>query len=124
MACEIIWEEKGVLGKHSGTVTDQEVIEANDIMYADKRFERITYQISDYTEATDIQITPMDAKVIGTLDKTASQWNRERMRIAVVTKDEKFIPIVKTYFRGFEVTTWECRIFETLDMAYDWVRAD
>lgn len=124
MACEIIWEEKGILAKHSGTVTEQEVMIMNDTMYGDKRFETITYQISDYTEATNIQITPRDAKVIGTLDRTAAHWNLRRMRIAVITKDEKFVPVVKSYFREFEGTTWECGIFETLEMAYVWVKSD
>jgi hypothetical protein len=124
MACELIWEEKGVLAKHYGIVSEQEVMETNDEMYGDVRFETITYQISDYTEATNIQITPKDAKIIGTLDKTSSRWTSRKMKIVVVTKDEKFVPIVLTYFREFEGTTWECRIFETLEMAYEWVKPD
>ncbi|MEI7501043.1 MAG: hypothetical protein WCK84_11430 [Bacteroidota bacterium] len=124
MPCKIIWEEMGILAFHSGTVTDEEVKAGNDMMYGDKRFETIAYQISDYTEATNIQITPRDAKVIGALDKTASRWNRKKMRMAVVTKDEKFIPIVKTYFKEFEGTASECRIFESLDMAYNWVKSE
>ena len=115
MACKISWEEKGVLFTHSGTVTDQEVIMMNDIMYADIRFETIIYQIADYTRVTKNQITPADAKVIGTLDRVTSHWNSRRMRLAVITKDEKFIPIVKTYFKEFVETRWEGRIFETLD---------
>jgi len=46
------------------------------------------------------------------------------MRNIVVTKDEHFILIVKTYFKMFEGTKWECRIFETLELAYDWVNSD
>jgi len=47
MAYKIIWEENGILFKRTGTVTNQEVTEANDRVYGDKRFEVITYQISD-----------------------------------------------------------------------------
>jgi hypothetical protein len=124
MAYKIIWEEKGILVKHSGTVDEQEVMMINNIMYGDVRFETITYQISDYSDVTNNLITPTDAKVIGTLDRTSSRWTSKRMKNVVVSKDEKFIPIVRTYFREFEGTEWKCRIFETLEMAYEWVRMD
>jgi len=124
MASNIIWEEKGTLVKHSGTVTNEEVMEMNNIMYGDIRFESITYQIADYTKVTDNLITAADAKVIGTLDRTASVWSSKRMRLAVVTTDEKFVPIVKTYFKEFEGTEWVGRIFETLELAYDWVKSE
>ena len=124
MASKIIWEENGILVKHSGTVTNEEVMEINDIMYGDKRYESITYQIADYTEVTNNLLTAANAKVIGTLDRTSSVWNSKKMRLAVVTTDEKFVPIVKTYFKEFEKTDWEGRIFDTLEMAYDWVKSE
>ena len=124
MASKIIWEENGILVKHSGTVTNEEVMEINDIMYGDKRYESITYQIADYTEVTNNLLTAANAKVIGTLDRTSSVWSSKRMRLAVVTTDEKFVPIVKTYFKEFEKTDWEGRIFDTLEMAYDWVKSE
>jgi len=58
------------------------------------------------------------------LDKSSLRWNPKKMRIAVVTKDDRFVPIVKTYFKDFEGTAWECRLFETLVLAYDWVKSD
>jgi len=57
MAYEIIWEEKGILVKFSGTVDEQEVMTINNIMYGDKRFDAITYQIADYTDVTNNLIT-------------------------------------------------------------------
>jgi hypothetical protein len=71
MAYKIIWEEKGFVATFSGTVTEQEVKAVNDIMYGDKRFNTISYQMADYTDATDIRISPRDAKIIGVLDRTS-----------------------------------------------------
>ena len=124
MASKLFWEEKGILVKHSGTVTNEEVMKMNDIMYGDRRYESIIYQIADYTEVTTNLVTAADAKVIGTLDRTSSVWSSKRMRLAVVTNDEKFMPIVKTYFNEFEGTEWEGRIFESLDKAYEWVKSE
>jgi len=122
MAYEISWEESGILVRFFDIVTEQEVMAANDIMYGDARFETILYQISDYTEAVQILITPRDAKVIGTLDNSSSRWNQQPMKNAVVTKDEEFIPVVETYFKEFEGTPWQCRLFENLELAHDWVK--
>jgi len=124
MAHKIIWEENGILVKFSGIVTNEEVAIANDLIYGDIRFETISHQIADYTDATDIQITPFDAKVIGAIDRSSIRWNENKMQNIVVTKDENFIPIVKTYFAAFEGTKWKCKIFETLEMAYAWIKSD
>ncbi|MBE0648670.1 MAG: hypothetical protein IH596_12915 [Bacteroidales bacterium] len=122
MATKIFWEEHGILFKHSETITDEEVMRMNDIMYGDVRFESIVYQIADYTDVTSNLITEKDAKVISTLDKVSAQWSSQRMRLAVVTRDEKFIPVVEGYFKEFEGTFWEGMIFENLSDAYAWVK--
>jgi|APCry1669189101_1035198.scaffolds.fasta_scaffold12936_2 hypothetical protein len=43
MAYKIIWEENGILVKFSGTITNEDVALANDLMYGDRRFDAITY---------------------------------------------------------------------------------
>jgi len=50
------------------------------------------------------------------------RWNRSKMRIAVVTKDERFIPLVNDYFEQFKGTGMQGKILETLAKAYDWVK--
>ncbi len=122
MACKIKWFEHGTLFSHSDTVTDEEVKTFNDIMYGDRRFEHIRYQISDYSAVTDNRITVRDAKVIGTLDRTSSRWNNHPMKIAVVTTDENFIPIVVHYFSELNAMGWKTKIFNTLKEAQAWVK--
>jgi hypothetical protein len=122
MACEIVWHPKGILFIHSGTVTNEEVENANGIMYGDPRFERIEYQISDYLSVTNNLLTPVDAKVIGTLDSVSSHWNRRKMKIAVVSTDENFFPVIESYFRVITSRAgWEGRVFKTREEAFQWV---
>jgi hypothetical protein len=121
MACEIIWLDQGVLFRNSGTVDMQEVMDANNTMYGDIRYERIKFQISDYTEVTRNLLTGKEAEIIGTLDKSSSVWNTNMLNV-VVTKDPEFIPIVKRYFARLSDTNWECRIFGDLQEAYGWIR--
>ena len=124
MACEIIWEEWGILFNHSGTVDEQEALAMIGIMYADSRFDMLRYQISDFTKVTNNLLTFKDAKILGTLDRASSRWNTRRMRLAFITEDEKFIPIVEYYFKEFEGTLWEGKLFESLEIAYHWVNSD
>lgn len=121
MACNIVWQKDGILFDHSGTVTSLEVMSMNDVMYGDVRFNKIRYQISDYTKVTENLVNKDDAKVIGTLDKASSKWQKKKMKLAVVTQDEAFIPSVEEYFRSLQGSGWEGRIFSTLDEAYVWV---
>jgi len=124
MACKLIWEEKGVLFSHSGIVTNQEVMEMNNLMYGNPKFDSISYQISDYTLVESNHVTHSGAKVIGTLDNKSTIWNSRFMRIAIVTTDKNFIPIVHLYFGEFSGTNWEGRIFDTLEQAYLWVKSE
>lgn len=120
MACEMIWEPHGILFKHSGRVDMDEVTRMNDRMYGDPRFDQIRYQIADYTEVTSNLITRKDASVVGTLDRTSAVWNIKMLNI-VVTQDETFLPVVDAYFNMFQGTEWRCRVFKTLDEAYQWI---
>ena len=120
----MIWEERGILFKHTGTATSKEGMAMIDKMYADSRFDRIKYQISDFSTVTDFQLTDTDAKIFGILDRSSSHWNLNRMLIAFITQDEMFVPMVNTYFEQFKGTDWQCRIFETLDKAYDWIKSE
>lgn len=124
MACEIIWEEQGILFNHSSTVDEQEALAMIGIMYGDSRFDGLRYQVSDFTKVTNNVLTYKDAKIIGTLNRVASRWNSNRVRCAVITQDEKFVPNVKTYLSALEGTLWEGKLFETLKMVYDWMKSE
>lgn len=121
MACKIIWEERGILFKHSGTTTNEEASEANDQMYGDPRLSMIEYQISDYTDVKNNLVTLQGAKEIGTLDRTSSRWTKKNMKVAVVTEDIKFIKVVEAYFQKINEAGWEGRVFDTLEKARQWV---
>jgi hypothetical protein len=120
MATKIIWQEKGILFVHSETVTVDEVLEANNVMYGDPRFDKIQYQISDYTGVTSNLITFSDARVVGKLDNTSSVWN-PKMLIAIVSTDENFHPVIRKYFESFKNQGWKGGIFNTLGDAYKWI---
>jgi hypothetical protein len=122
MACEIIWFSKGILFIHTGTVTNEEVEHANGIMYGDPRFEHLEFQISDYLGVIDNRLTPLDARVIGTLDSFSSTWNQAKMKIAVVNTDAAFMPVVESYFQTIRSRAgWEGAVFATREEAFQWV---
>lgn len=122
MATKIVWEENGILFVHSGTVTSQEVMEANNRMYGDSRFDFIRYQISDYTDVTENLITLHDAMIVSALDKSSAAWN-PTMAIAIVTTDKTFIPIVEAYFEKLRKENWSCGQFKSLNEAYKWINS-
>ncbi len=124
MAHEIFWEEKGILIKFSGIVTQEEVHKIKDTIYRNGKYDTIKYQISDYSNVAEIILTTFDANILGILGRQSTRWNRWRVRNAIVTRDAQFIPIVNSYLKEMESTDWENRIFETLEKAYEWVNED
>lgn len=123
MAHEIIWEKEGVLVKLSGTVSYDEISGINDNLYGDKRYDKLKYQISDYTNVTEILLTAFEGTVIGHLDRSSARWN-SAMIDAVVSQDPAFTPVVDAYFKSLEGTQWKCRLFDNLDDCYDWIHAE
>lgn len=123
MPCEMIWKDEGIIFRHNGTVTNEEVQEMNNLMYGDPRFDKIRYQIADYTRVTENLISFKEAKVIAKIDRASSHWNRKVMLLGVVTTDPQFIPVAEAYFREFVGTMWVGKCFSTLEEAMEWVGA-
>ena len=60
----MIWEERGILFKHTDTVTEQEVTEANDRVYGDKRFIPLVHTYFEQFKGIELQ-----GRIFETLDK-------------------------------------------------------
>ena len=67
------WEESGVLWTFRGTVTGDEILRANQEIYRDPRFHRLTYQIVDLTAVDRFDVTEDDMAMIAMNDRVAAR---------------------------------------------------
>lgn len=91
----------------------------DNLIYGDARFDKMDYQVFDYSEVEKMALSELDSEVIGTLDKTASVWNR-RVKVAVVSNSELVKKLTIEYEKALFGTSWEVKIFSTLNEALEW----
>lgn len=121
MSYKIRWETNGALIKLSGTVKIDDFLESNNQFYGDPRFDTMQYQLVDGLDFDVIDISEEDIKVVSTLDKTASRWNRE-IKVAFILKDKIAIELANEYSKGLEGSGWQTAIFESEKEARNWIQ--
>lgn len=120
MPYNITWEPKGVLVKWYGKCTYKENLEANGMLYGDKRFDSIHYQISDILDADTSAFTNHDITVIARLELKATIWNKN-MLVAHITQNRALIEQIKMYEVEMRDSNWKFGIFDTIEQARAWV---
>ena len=121
MGYKINWEEKGVLVVFDEKATGKEVIRIDDILYSHDNFEKIIYQLWDFTNSTEIYFSEEEMEIIGALDKAASIWNK-KMLVPIVTTNKEFRESVEIYKKEIANIGWTCELFSDLESAREWLK--
>lgn len=119
MTFNINWDQYGVYVKFRGIVTAQDLIDANNYLISNKNFEDINYQIFDFINIDGFNITKEDIQIVGTMDKSQSDFKKE-MKVAIVTQDNKVRDITAEYEQLMEGSRWKTKIFDDVDNARKW----
>ncbi len=101
-------------------VTGDETKRAGDDIYGHKGFDRLSYQIFDFIEATDFTITLSEVKEIGAIDLVAAQTN-PKIRQTVISNSETIDVALGFYAANQPDLPWATEGFETLSEAREWV---
>lgn len=123
MTFNINWDKKGVYVKFRGIVTAQDLIDANNYVLSNAKFESINYQIFDFLRIDDFKITSHDITLIATMDKSQTE-SKEEMKIAILTGNNYVKEITSEYDQFMIGSDWKTKIFETAEAAKDWVNPE
>jgi len=121
MTFNINWDKDGVYVKFRGDVTAQDLIDANNYVISNANFDTINYQIFDFLHIDKFSITSYDISIIGTMDKSQSDF-KETMRVAIVTEDDYVAEITREYDQFMTGTNWTTKTFFDLKEARSWVK--
>jgi len=91
----------------------------NSLIYGGLRFDKMNYQLTDYTNVESVNLNATEVKIISTLEKTASHWNKS-VKIACVTKNDYIRNLFSVYSEELKETNWSCMVFDELDAARNW----
>jgi hypothetical protein len=114
------WEESGVVWTFRGRVTGDEILRANQEIHRDPRFERLTYQIVDFTAVDRFDVTEDDMATIAALDRAAAR-DRPSVRVAVAAADEVIKDLSAFYDAVMVGSPWHQRIFDSMTEAREWL---
>lgn len=119
MTFNINWDKTGVYVKFRGIVSSQDLIDANNYVISNKNFESINYQIFDFNNIDQFNITQEDINIIGTMDKSQTDFKKE-MKVAIVTHDDYVRKITTDYKEIMSDSSWVTKIFSDVESARKW----
>ena len=120
MGYEIEWEPPdGVLKRHFGHVTGEEVLEAVQRTEEDPRFDALHYAINDFRDCTSLAVSPVTVQEVAAVDCAAAHSNA-RIRVAIVTTRSD-VKAMSNAYANDPLTRFDTRIFETMEDARRWV---
>lgn len=114
------WEESGVLWTFRGRVTGDEILKANQEIYHDPRFHRLTYQIVDLTAVERFDVTEDDMATVALQDRLAAR-SRPGVRVAIAAADEMIKDLSAFYDAVMVGSPWRQRIFDSIGQAREWL---
>jgi len=119
MPNSIEWIGSNIIVSFEGTLTAKEIMEVDDLIYGDVRFDTMKFQIFDYSKISKLEINEIESEVIGTLDKTASVWNK-RLKVAVVSDNKIINNLTDKYKKALHGSLWKVKNFTSKEEALIW----
>ncbi|NTV95392.1 MAG: hypothetical protein HGA75_08230 [Thiobacillus sp.] len=120
MGYELIWEPPGgIVKRHFGGVTGQELLAAVLATEGDRRFDALRYVINDFTDCTGLSVADSELEEIAAIDRAAHALNA-RIRIAIVATLPEAVAAGSAY-AGSPLNRYETRVFATMREARDWL---
>lgn len=121
MTFNINWDKKGVYLKFRGVVTAQDLIDANNYIISNAKFDSIDFQIFDFLDIEDFKITSYDITIVGTMDKSQIAF-KKNMKVGILTRDDYVKDIISEYKKIMEGSNWITQIFSDVDCARKWAK--
>ena len=125
MTYHIAWHDQGTVVDLTGTISIDEINEANGRLHGDARVENHEYSVWNFLEADLSQVSEQDILVPAAIDRAASISIR-RIKVAfVAVADSHAINILLHYVNAAErdIENWEFGIFGSTKDAMDWIEA-
>ncbi len=116
----LYWEKNGVCCTFSGRATGTELIQCNNDIYGNKRFDEIRYQLFDMMGVTEIAIEEEEVLIVVACDKAAALTN-PAVKCALVAHNEIIHAFSSLYQKGIEKSPWTGRSFYDVSKAREWL---
>ena len=116
------WETEGVVTTFFGTVSINEVINADKEFYEDPRSDKSKYQITDFSGIVPESANEIDIQTIAAFD-AGSSMSIPLLKVALITNDQHVKSLCQKYiyFSRRLNSTWKFKICEDIQSARKWI---
>lgn len=119
MAYTIEWKHSDIIVTFDGKLIKEDILSVDNHIYGNSKFDKMKYQIFDYSRVTEVALSEADVKIISILDKSSTMWNNH-VRVAIITDDVKIFGLAEIYRAILIDTKWLVEIFTNFDEALAW----
>ena len=116
MPYEVIWEGRCAYTRFWGELSAQEYNKAQEVVFADPRFDALRCKISDFLGVTSVSVTEEDVEYLATYNHGPNLTN-PNIRFVYVTTDARIIALIR---HAATLSAYELGIFSTLKEARSW----
>ena len=124
MPYQLIWKEDSLVQKYVGEISPDEIMQANNAIYGDPRYDALRVKIADFSDANGDEITQESIQTVASLDKASSVWNRH-LKVAVlaptVLSPAEMRHYALQYKEELSTTDWEIDFFSTRQELDNWL---
>ncbi|MBN2213269.1 MAG: hypothetical protein JW723_03405 [Bacteroidales bacterium] len=119
MNFDLKWINSNVIVTFKSEVDFNVIDKANTIIIGDSRFDNMKFQIFDFSKVKKFNVNEKDVIMIGTLDKSASMWNKN-IKGALVITNKTALKLADIYTTVMQDSGWTIRIFHEITDAMKW----
>ena len=125
MACEIVWEHRGVHKRLSGHVSAREFERSVETVQADPRFDEIRYVINDFSAVTGHGLDEQHLLELAAIQYGAQASNPQVRAVYVgLGGDPVLTQLLQSILIGSQRSVYRVALFETLPQARDWLQGE
>lgn len=120
MPCQLIWEPRGVVKRHYGFLTGEELLAAAESVAGSERYDQLSYIINVFLEVDGHSISAADIEAFAALRIGAGMVRRTILSPFVVIA-EPGLSITHKLISPAYANTHPVNVFETLDACRQWL---
>jgi hypothetical protein len=122
MPVELAFEKDGagVVIRGSGVVNAKEILHGNEQVYASHRIDKLRYQLCDYRDVTEFDVSSDDLRAIARQDKLASVQNPD-LAIAIIGDHDVIFGMGRMWEAFVSEAPIKGKVFRTIEEARAWL---
>ncbi|MDX9695112.1 MAG: hypothetical protein RBT49_04905 [Bacteroidales bacterium] len=115
------WIENNVMIEVQGNLDLKVLLEANAFILSSPKFDCMNYQIFNFLDVENIEISHNEMKVFSMLQKGTMRWNNS-IKIALIAVNQQLISDFDLYLAEMRIAGLECELFGDLNEALNWCK--